>query len=96
MACNCTFDNTGETHEWDCPLHPNRAEVKMVKVDVYNNMLHRIKQLQAKNDTFVKYLHGDCKACEYDKLGKMSKHCQMCKMQMSYKWKLKRGGNETV
>jgi len=54
MGCDCKFNNTGQTHEYDCPLHPDRSAVKMVKVDYIENLqaenkaqAERIKELES-------------------------------------------------
>ena len=46
MSCKCNFDNTGSTHEYDCPLNLNRCAVKVVKVDFIDQLEAEIKRLK--------------------------------------------------
>ena len=48
--CKCNFDNTGGTHDYDCPLHPDRNQVRMVKVEY-------IEGFQAENEKLSERIH---------------------------------------
>ncbi len=51
MSCKCNFDNTGGTHEYSCPEHPDRSRVRNVPVDLDpDGMMAEIKRLQATID----------------------------------------------
>ena len=44
MSCDCNFDNTGQTHEYNSPMHPNRSAVRVVKVDYIEQLKAELKE----------------------------------------------------
>lgn len=49
MGCDCDFDNTGETHDLDCPIHPDRRAVRVVKVDYVEHLKEELSAVKAEN-----------------------------------------------